>query len=92
MDKKIVVCIGSDRSGNVRARLSLLIMDGEQEVHEHYHSINLVPGADLVAARRDVETHLAMPKEQSGIPFGPWPRIPDAEWQKVVAVCGVLQA
>jgi hypothetical protein len=90
MQKKIVVCIGTDRGGNVRARFSLLLMDGDDVMNEHYHSMSIAATDDLAAARRAVESHLAMPKEKSGIPLAPWPAIPDAEWDKVVRVCEVF--
>lgn len=83
MEKKIEVCIGTDRAGNVRARLSLLLYDGAELQVEKYHSINLEPGDNAALKRADAEAHLAMPSAQSGIPFGPWPAIPDEEWAKV---------
>ncbi|HZF19516.1 MAG TPA: hypothetical protein VE008_07395 [Burkholderiales bacterium] len=90
IQKIIEICIGTDRKKNVRARLSLLLVDGENVIHEHYHSLNYGPGADLAAERAVAEAHLAMPPEQSGIPGGPWPSIPDTEWAKVVKCCTVI--
>lgn len=92
IEKKIVVCIGTDRANNVRARLSLLLMDGDSQISEQYHSVTLAPGDDLSATRTAVETHLAMASADSGIPGGPWPAIPDAEWAKVVAVCAAFHS
>jgi len=86
MEKQIVICIGTDRQGGVRARLSLLTMDGEDVIHEHFHSINLTPGDDPARARKEIEDHLAMPKQQSDIPGAPWGPIPDDEWAKVIGV------
>jgi hypothetical protein len=91
MEKKIEICIGTDRAGGVRARLSLLVYEGEQQLFEHYHSVMLMPTDDPAETRARVETHLAMPTAQSGIPLGPWPAIPEAEWRKVVAVCNAMQ-
>jgi hypothetical protein len=90
MEKRIVVCIGTDRSGGVRARLSLMLMDGKDVVHEHFHSVSLLPGDDIEGTRRAIEQHLAQPKVVSGIPSAPWPRIPDVEWAKVEAVCAIF--
>lgn len=92
MEKKIVVCIGTDRDRNVRARLSLLLMDGAQEIHEHYHSVNISPTDDLAQIRAVTEKHLSLPKSASSIPFAPWPAIPDEEWSKVERVCKLLQS
>lgn len=94
MEKKIVVCIGTDRAGNVRARLSLMLVDDEGRAQfEHYHSVSLAPGDDLAETRAAVETHLAdSDSQRSGIPFAPWPAIPDAEWAKVEGMCQLLDA
>jgi len=85
MMKKIEVCIGTDRQGGVRARLSLIILDDDgTQIAERYHSFVLLPGDEPAAAREEVERHLADPA--GGIPNAPWPKIPDAEWAKVIAV------
>ena len=90
--KTIEVCIGHDRSQSVRVRLSLLIIDdlSGDELSEQLISFIISPGDDLRKIRAEKEAHLAMPAAQSGIKGGPWPNIPDAEWQKVVDVIGVL--
>lgn len=90
IEKKIEVCIGTDRGQNVRARLSLLVVDGDTVLSEQYHSINLTPGADPTQNRASVEAHLAIPQDQGGIPGGPWPAIPDAEWAKVTGTVAVF--
>lgn len=90
MDKAIEACIGSARDKSVRVRLSLLLLDNGKVVFEHFHSINLMPGDDYSAARAVVEQHLAAP--DSGIPWAPWPAIPDSEWSKIEAVLSILQA
>ena len=81
--KTIEVCIGTDRSDGVRIRLSLLVMDGDAVLSEKYHSAMLMPGEDPAVLRANLETHLAQPTENSGIPGAPWPAIPPAEWAKV---------
>lgn len=86
--KKIEHCIGTDRSGFVRARLSLLVVEGDTVLSEKYHSINISPGADLDAIRAANEAHLADPN--GGIPGAPWPRIPDAAWADVEAHCAIV--
>jgi hypothetical protein len=90
MAQKIEICIGTDRDGGVRVRLSLLMLDDQQLISEHYHSMMLMPGDDAAEARRMLEQHLAMSKAASGIPGAPWPRIPDEEWAKVLAVLPVF--
>jgi len=88
IEKKIEICIGTDRSKHVRARLSLLLVDGSNVINEHYHSISIEPGADLAALRAGNEAHIAKP--DGGVPRAPWPEIPDAEWQKVEKCCVVV--
>jgi hypothetical protein len=88
IEKKIAVCIGTDRAKHVRARLSLMLVDGDTVLSEHYHSVGLVPGADLAALRELVEAHIARP---DGVPGAPWPKIPDAEWQEVVDCVAAVQ-
>jgi hypothetical protein len=88
IEKKIEVCIGTDRQGGVRARLSLLLVDGGQVIHEHFHSVTLMPGDDCAVIRANVEAHIAAPN--GGVPGAPWPAIPDAEWAKVEAVIPVF--
>lgn len=90
MEKKIVVSIGTDEQVGIRARLSLLVVEGEQVLSRQYHSIGIVPGADLVALRNANEQHLAQPFAISGIPGAPWPSIPEEEWNKVKAVIDVF--
>ena len=83
MEKQIAVCIGTDINGGVRVRLSLLLMDGDNLIHEHYHAAMLLPGDDPAELRRILETALARPDAPAG---GSWPAIPDAEWSKVTTV------
>jgi hypothetical protein len=87
MEKRIEICIGTDRSTNVRARLSLLIVSGGLVASEHYHSVLITPKCDLAEVRSRVEKHLAQGQEVNSVPFAPWPAIPDAEWAKVERVC-----
>jgi len=90
MQKKIECCIGTDRAGFVRARLSLILLDENGfEMLEHYHSINIEPGSDLAALRAAVEAHLANP--DGGIPGAPWPAIPDDVWNTVEGACALVQ-
>ena len=90
MQKKIEVCIGTDRAGFVRARLSLILLDENGvELLERYHSVNVEPGANLAAIRTAVETHLANP--DGGIPGAPWPAIPDDVWSTVEKTCALIQ-
>lgn len=88
MERQIVVCIGTDEKKSVRARLSLLLVEGAEIVHRHYHSINISPGADLAAIRAINEAHIAKPG--GGVPAAPWPAIPDDEWAKVEKCCAVI--
>lgn len=88
MEKKIVVCIGTDESKHVRARLSLLLVEGTEVVSRQYHSINIEPGADLAALRAGNEAHIAKPG--GGVVGAPWPSIPDEEWEKVEKCCVVI--
>jgi len=88
IEKKIEICIGTDRSKHVRARLSLLLVDDGNVINEHYHSISIEPGADLAALRAGNEAHIAKPG--GGVPGAPWPAIPDAEWEKVEKCCAVV--
>ena len=81
IEKRIELCIGTDRQKFVRARLSLLVIDTDNPdvpMAEHYHSINVAPGDDLARIRAANEAHLADPK--GGIPGAPWPKIPDDAW------------
>lgn len=81
MEKKIEVCIGTDRHNCIQVRLSLMIVDGETVLSEHYHRVNIEPGQDVEEQRKRVEEHIAAPT--GGVPGAPWPPIPDEEWQKV---------
>lgn len=90
MQKKIECCIGTDRAGFVRARLSLILLDDNgAELLERYHSVNIEPGSDLAAIRAAVETHLANPN--GGILGAPWPSIPDDVWSTVEGACALIQ-
>lgn len=88
--KKIDICVGTDRSRNLRVRLSLLYLDDAtgEVISEHYHSGVLQPGDDPAKLRAAWEAHLAMPN--GGIPGAPWPKIPDAEWNEVLAMIPIL--
>lgn len=83
-EKRIEVCIGTDRNGGIRIRLSLLLLDGRDVLKEHFHSGMFMPGDDPVALRASWDAHLS--QSDSGIPGAPWPAIPDAEWAKVLGV------
>ncbi len=87
-EKKIEICLGTDRSRVVRVRLSLLIVEGEGVLSEAYHTISIPPDAALTGLRAANEAHLAAPN--GGIPGAPWPPIPDAEWAKVEGVIDIL--
>lgn len=89
IEKKIEICIGTDRLKCIRARLSLLLIENGKTLIEHYHSINLEPGADLAMLRAVNEAHIGDPN--GDIPGAPWPKIPDAEWQEVLDCVGVIQ-
>lgn len=88
IEKKIELCIGSDRQKLLRARLSLLVVENGRVLSEQYHSISIEPGADLAAIRAANEAHLANP--DGGIPGAPWPKIPDAEWADVEQHIAIL--
>lgn len=89
MEKKIVICIGTDESNHVRARLSLLLVDDGKTVSRQYHSLAIEPGADLSALRSGAETAISDPRNE--IPLAPWPAIPDEEWEKVEKCCALIQ-
>src|SRR5690348_13970422 len=88
IEKKIEICVGTDRAKFLRARLSLLIVENGRVLSEQYHSINIEPGADTDALRAANEAHLADPN--GGIPGAPWPKIPDSEWADVEACIGII--
>lgn len=88
MEKKIVICIGTDEQKNVRARLSLLAIENGKVISRHYHSIGIEPGADLAALRADNEADITSPS--SSVPMAPWPTIPDDEWASVEKFCSIL--
>lgn len=88
IDKKIAVSIGTDRFKFLRVRLSLLLVDESGRVlNEHFHSVALAPGADLEAIRAAIEADL---QTSQSIPAAPWPRIPDDEWNDVVAHVSII--
>lgn len=87
IEKKIEICIGTDRAKNLRVRLSLLVVDGDATLSEHFHSVAIEPGADLAAIRAGVEAHITTPN--GGVPGAPWPKIPDSEWADVEAHVGI---
>lgn len=88
--KTIDICIGTDRARNLRVRLSLLYLDDDtgEVVSEHYHSGVIQPGDDPAALRANWEAHLAKPG--GGVPGAPWPKIPDAQWNEVLAMIPIL--
>jgi hypothetical protein len=88
IEKKIEICIGTDRAQGVRARLSLLILDGADIINENFHSVTLLPGDDPAAARSAIEAHIG--KTGGGVPGAPWPKIPDEEWAKVLRVLPIF--
>lgn len=91
MEQKIAICLGTDRRNNVRVRLSLMLINGEHVVVEHFHSASIEPNHDLDSVRANLESHIAMPQSATGIPLAPWPSIPDEEWEKVELVCAAVQ-
>lgn len=82
IEKKVEICIGTDRAKCVRVRLSLILLEGGVELDHFFHSMTIEPGADLELARNALEEHIATPK--GGVPGAPWPAIPDAEWERAV--------
>lgn len=84
--KKIDICVGTDRSRNIRVRLSLLFIDDDSGavMAESYHSGSLRPGDNPQTLRDAWDAHLSNP--DGGIPGAPWPKIPDAEWAEVEAI------
>lgn len=89
IEKKIECCIGTDRAGNVRARLSLLVVENDKVISEQYHSVSIEPGADKTAIKSAIDAHLT--DQNSSIPGAPWPTIPDEAWTDVVAHCAIVQ-
>lgn len=87
-EKRIETCIGTDEAKHLRARLSLLVVDGARVTFRHYHSINIEPGADLAHLRAVNEAHLANP--DGSIPDAPWPKIPDDQWADVEAHVAIV--
>ena len=88
IEKKIEICIGTDRAKCFAARLSLLVVEDGKVLSEHYHRINIAPGDNLAHIRAANEAHLANP--DGGIPGAPWPKIPDAEWAEVEQHIGIV--
>lgn len=86
MEKKILVCIGTDEEKVMWARLSLLVVDGDEVITRQYHKIIIEPGADLASLRQANELHISRP---GSIPGAPWPAIPDSEWADVEAYCAL---
>lgn len=73
---------------HIGVRLSLQIVNGEKVDFQHYHRFPILPpGSDLANWRAAVETHIA--NADGGIPFAPWPAIPDSEWAEVEAVASL---
>jgi hypothetical protein len=88
VEKRVEICVGTDRSKAFIARLSLLLIIDGQIANEYYHRIPIQPGDDLSVIRAANENNLLDPN--SGIPFGPWPKIPDEEWQEVEQLVGIV--
>jgi hypothetical protein len=90
MEKKVGLQVEVSRNKDVSVRLSLMLVDGEQVMHEHFHRFPpMEPGADLGVWRAAIESHIAQPFAQSNIPFAPWPAIPDEEWREVEAIARI---
>lgn len=90
--KKIDICVSTDRERNLSVHLSLMYVDDDtgDVVSEHCHPGVLHPGDDPAVLRATWNAHLAQPKSVSGIPGAPWPAIPDAEWNEVLAMIPIL--
>jgi len=88
IEKKIEICIGTDRAKFFAVRLSLMVVEDGKVLSEQYHRINVAPGDDLVAIRAANEANIANPN--GGVPGAPWPRIPDEEWAEVEACIGIV--
>ena len=74
---------------DIRARLSLQILDGDKMGFQHYHCFPpMPPGENLDSWRTAIEENIG--DVNSGIPFAPWPAIPDAEWNEVKAVAAMV--
>jgi hypothetical protein len=88
IEKKIEVCIGTSRAKDVRARLSLMVVDADQVLSEQYHSVAIMPGDDTSVIREIIEKHIGDPN--GGVPGAPWPKIPDESWAEVEAHCAIV--
>lgn len=88
IERKIIICIGTDETRHVRARLSLLLIENGKILSRHYHAISIEPGADLSRKRKINEAHIA--DADSNIPGAPWPAIPDSEWAEVERIIGII--
>lgn len=88
IEKKIKICLGQNEAGSIEFRLSLLKYDDGELDFRHYVRGEpipnpLPPGTDLAATRKMIENHLALRKDQNGIPHSPWPAITDEEWRNL---------
>lgn len=88
LEKKIDICIGTSRDKGFRARLSLMIVLDGIVINEHYHTISVNPGDDLIELKRVNDEALQNPS--SGIPGAPWPKIPDDLWDEVRQHIGII--
>jgi len=88
IEKKIIVCTGTDRDKNLRVRLSLLLVEDGVIISEQYHSVAVGPGDDLVGIREALEAHIGSPS--GGVPGAPWPKVPEEEWAEVEAHGGIV--
>lgn len=88
IEKKIIVCTGTDRDKNIRVRLSLLIVEDGMIISEQYHSVALTPGDDHNAIRAAIEAHIG--DKANNVPGAPWPSIPDDEWLEAKKHCEIV--
>lgn len=74
----------------MQIRLSLCITSDAGNVEfTHYHRFPpMPPGTNLDEWRLAIENNIASPN--SGIPFAPWPAIPDAEWNEVKSIQNIV--
>jgi hypothetical protein len=90
MEKKVGLQVELMRDKSVGIRLSLMLVEGDTVMHEHFHRFPpMTPGTDLSEWRAAIESHIAMSHEVNNIPFAPWPAIPDEEWREVQAVARI---
>lgn len=88
IEKQLKICIGTDRVGFLRARLSLMLVDTDSGtvLTEHFHSVNIAPGDDLSVVRALVERDLAAGWIKKQV----WPAITDLQWADVEAHAAIV--